>query len=224
MPTTKFDTNLLLLLLQPTSEGGAERGHNAKHAANNVAKSDGKEVAGKELAEGDLSTTEHTKRDHEHVGNAVLKAKSNKGRNGEPNGGHLADQTGAAGCHVDGHAHEPVAHDATNKCLLEGERCLHGGDIDRSRKSTESSRCICEVGEEERTDKVADVAGNPRLGQFSLGTLTLHERGTNKSGIASEKFAASDERHDEAERKAESAENDLYNWMVAIAFVQEMSG
>jgi len=207
----RTNESLLLLLLEPTAKGGAKRGHDAEHTTDDVSEGDGKEISGEELTESDLSTTHDAQGDHEHIRNAVLQAKGDKGRDGEPNSRHLANKTGAAGCHVNSHADQPVAQNAADESLLEGERCLHGGNIDRSGKGTESTGSVCQIGEEERTDKVADVAGDPGLGQLALGTLALHEGSSDKGSVASEELAARNERHDQTKWEAEGTENDLFN-------------
>ena len=207
----KINKSLFLLLLHPTAKGGAKRGHDAEHATDDVSEGDGKEVSGEELTDTDLSTTHNAQGDHEHICNAVLQAKGDKGRDGEPNSRHLANKTGAAGCHVNSHADQPVAQNAADERLLEAKRCLHGGDIDRAGKGAKSTRSVCQIGEEERTDKVADVASDPGLGQLALGSLALHEGSSHKSSVASEKLATSNERHDQTKREAESTENDLFN-------------
>ena len=59
----------LLLLLSPVAECKSKRSHDTESSSNNVSQRNRNEILHKHLLDCDVSSTEDTKRDHEHIGN-----------------------------------------------------------------------------------------------------------------------------------------------------------
>mmetsp|Transcript_9055 Transcript_9055/g.13433 ORF Transcript_9055/g.13433 Transcript_9055/m.13433 type:complete len:203 (+) Transcript_9055:147-755(+) len=179
----------LLLLLEPFSKGSSEGCHDKESTSYNVTKSDRDKIFHEHILDSDLSSSQDSKRNHEHVGNRVVKTKSDEGTNGEPNSSHLSNQRSAAGCHVDSHAHKPVAEDSTDKGNIEWKRALGCGDSDGSWCVSESSGLEGQVSKKKRSNKVTSVRGNPVLCKILLSCLPFSDSGSYKSSVSSEEFA-----------------------------------
>ena len=65
---------LILVILEPFAQGCSVRRHCTQSTSNYIAKSDRDQVLGKHLANRDLSTTEHTEWNDEHVCDRVIQS------------------------------------------------------------------------------------------------------------------------------------------------------
>ena len=128
-----------------------------------VANGHGEQVVHEDHFPGDLGALEEAHREEEHVGDRVLEAHRDKGRDREPDAKHLADYVLCRGRLPDAHDDEPIAKDAPHHCLAKRQVGLHGGDcLDGSgRGRREGPGREHQVGEKDGANKVAQPRHGP---------------------------------------------------------------
>mmetsp|Transcript_9090 Transcript_9090/g.18870 ORF Transcript_9090/g.18870 Transcript_9090/m.18870 type:complete len:309 (+) Transcript_9090:1066-1992(+) len=201
--------NRLVRLLSPASEDSAKWRHHAEGSANNVSKSDRDKVFQQKCLDCDISTTEHTQRNDEHVSNTVIKTKSDKGGNWEVDSSHLARHGGTARCHVHSHANQPVAEKTANESNVPWKRALGSGNGSRSWAGRQSTALEGKIGQEKRPHKVSCIRSNPVLDQIFLFDFPFLISSSNKGRISGEEFSSGNQSHDKAERQPKASKNDL---------------
>lgn len=170
----RIAADLVLILLEPFSVRDAKWSHDTQSSTYNVTQGDGEQVVHQKLPYRNLGTSEHTQGNDEHVGHRVIKAQGYKGRNGEPDGCHFANHGRTSRGHVHGHTNEPITHDTPRKGSHPRKIGLASGNIDGPRQSAERSTDEHEIGHDERTDKVPQVARDPVLDEILPTGLALH--------------------------------------------------
>ena len=198
-----------LPLAPPATIGGAKGSHDAKDATDNVSESDWNDGLDHHLGNTNFGSTHDSEGDDEHVGDRVVQAKGDKGRDGEPDGRHLAGHAAASGGHVDSHADEPVAEDSADKGHAKGKGALGRGNGGSGRGVTEGFAREGQPGEEKGSDKVSEPRGDPTLDEFSPLGLSLVDSGSDECRVAGEELSSRDESHDETEWQAKGTEDHL---------------
>merc|ERR1712127_679401 len=169
---------LLLVLAQLAVQEGEASAHE-QGTGEDVAERDRDQVLQHDLAQSERRGGEEAERQDEHVGDRVLEADGDEGRDREPDAHHLARQVARRRREEDREADEPVAQHSLDDRLAEGRATLlddggRGGERDQP-----------------AADDVAHVRHRPVTRHLVLGHLALAVSSAHRARVAGKELATS---------------------------------
>ena len=133
----------------------------------------------------------------------VLKADGDEHGNREPNSHHLAREILGHRAEPDGHAHQPIAHDALHHRLSEGGAALLLYGVDGHLGSTccEQARVASNAVNQQATQDVGDIGDCPVSQQILHLGLSLEDADRHGSRVAGEELSASLKHQQQVDRE-----------------------